>query len=116
MSSQNPVINQNGSATIETGENCTWNTPIGSNGNLSISNSSRANELNISISGAPTTNITVTVNGASQTNLNGMWTLPPNAPTMEVNAYGDFHGQTVTITNLTNPQNNAEAAIQCQTA
>ncbi len=115
MSSQNPVINQNGSASIKSGQYCTWNTANGSSSTLNIANASRANNLVIAVTGAPSTGLIVQVNGAIQPSVDNIWTLPPNSPSMVVIATGNFGGSTVTITNITNAQNDAEAAIQCQT-
>jgi len=115
MSSQNPEINQSGSASINSGQYCTWSTANGSSSSLNITNASRANNLIIAITGAPSTGLIVQVNGAIQPSVDNIWTLPPNSPSMAVIATGNFGGSTVTITNITNAQNDAEAAIQCQT-
>jgi hypothetical protein len=61
------------------------------------------------------TGLIVQVNGTLQPSVDNIWTLPPNSPSMAVIATGNFGGSTVTITNITNAQNDAEAAIQCQT-
>jgi hypothetical protein len=111
----NPVINQNGSAAIVSGQYCTWNTANGSMSTISISNSSRANNLVIVIQGAPGSGIIVQVNGALQPTLDNIFTLPPNSPAFTVIGTGDFRGSQVTITNITNAQNDASAAIQCVT-
>ncbi|HCN51501.1 MAG TPA: hypothetical protein DIT10_20845 [Chryseobacterium sp.] len=115
MSSQNPEINQNGSASINSGQYCIWKTANGSSSTLNITNASRANNLIIAITGAPSTGLIVQVNGTLQPSVDNIWTLPPNSPSMAVIATGNFGGSTVTITNITNAQNDAEAAIQCQT-
>lgn len=115
MASQNPVINQSGSASITSGQFCTWNTANGSSSTLNIANASRANNLIVAITGAPATGLIVQVNGVMQTSVDNIWTLPPNSPAMVIIATGNFNGSTVTITNITNAQNDAEAAIQCQT-
>jgi hypothetical protein len=115
MPSQNPTINQSGSASIQSGQFCTWTTANGSNSTLSIANSSRANNLIVAIQGAPATGLIVQVNGVAQSTVDGIWTLPPNSPAMVIMATGNFTGSTVTITNITNAQNDAAAAIQCQT-
>jgi len=115
MPSQNPVINQSGSASITSGQYCTWNTANGSASTLNIANSSRANNLIVAVQGAPASGLIVQVNGAMQPTVDGIWTLPPNSPSMVIIATGNYGGSTVTITNITNAQNDAAAAIQCQT-
>ncbi|MDY8137736.1 hypothetical protein [Aquimarina sp. 2201CG5-10] len=114
-STQNPVINQQGSAAIDSGQFATWNTANGSTSTLTISNSSRANTLSLGITGAPTTGIIVQVNGVSQPTLNNFYQIPPNTPSYTIQAQGDFAGTIVTITNNTNAQNDATAQIQAQT-
>jgi hypothetical protein len=116
MPSQNPVINQNGSASIKSGQFCTWNTANGTNSTITIANSSRSNVLKFAISGAPGSGIIVDDAGQSRPMFDGIYTLKPNSPNIVVNAFGDFGGSTVTITNITNAQNDAEATIQCQTS
>jgi hypothetical protein len=114
--SQNPTINQSGSASITSGQNCTWNTANGSQSTLTIANSSRANNLVITITGAPGTGIIVQVNGqAVQGSIDNIYTLPPNSPAYTVVGVGNFGGSTVTITNVNSIQSDAAAAIQCQT-
>lgn len=114
--SQNPVINQSGSASINSGQYCTWNTANGTNSTITIANSSRSNVLKFAISGAPGSGITVDNAGQSTSPFDGIYSLKPNSPDIVVTAFGDFGGSTVTITNITNAQNDAEASIQCQTS
>jgi hypothetical protein len=114
--SQNPEINQSGSASIKSGQYCTWKTANGTSSTLNITNASLANNLTVAITGAPATGLIVQVNGNMQTSVDNIWTLPPNNPSMSIIATGNFLGTTVTITNITNAQNDAEAAIQCQTS
>nr|WP_314497527.1 hypothetical protein [uncultured Chryseobacterium sp.] len=116
MPSQNPVINQNGSASIKSGQYCTWNTTNGTNSTITIANSSRSNVLKFAISGAPGSGIIVDDAGNSRSAFDGVYSLKPNSPNIVVTAFGDFGGSTVTITNITNAQNDAEATIQCQTS
>jgi hypothetical protein len=115
FASQNPVINQSGTASIVSGQHCTWMTANGRNSTISIANSSRANNLMIAISGAPGSGIIVEVNGQMQSALNNIFTLPPNSPTYTITAMGNFVGATVTITNITNSQHDANATIQVTT-
>lgn len=113
---QNPVINQSGQASITSGQFCTWNTANGSNATLTIANSSRANNCMVVITGAPGTGLIVVVNGVPQTtSIDNVYTIPPNTPSFTVIGTGNFGGSTVTITNITNAQNDAAAAIQAQT-
>ncbi|KXH84993.1 hypothetical protein [Chryseobacterium kwangjuense] len=116
MSSQNPVINQNGTASIKSGQFCTWNTANGTNSTITIANASRSNVLKFAISGAPGSGIIVDDAGNSRSAFDGVYSLKPNSPNIVVTAFGDFGGSTVTITNITNVQNDAEASIQCQTS
>ncbi|PIF46504.1 hypothetical protein CLU96_3542 [Chryseobacterium sp. 52] len=116
MSSQNPVINQNGTSSIKSGQFCTWNTANGTNATITIANSSRSNVLKFAISGAPGSGIIVDDAGQSRSTFDGVYSLKPNSPNIVVTAFGDFGGSTVTITNITNVQNDAEATIQCQTS
>lgn len=111
--SQNPVINQNGGASINSGQYCTWKTANGKRSTISIANASRANMLKIAISGAPSSGIVIQVNGAVVSSLNNMFTLQPNSPYSTIEASGDFKGASVTITNITNSQMDATAAINC---
>lgn len=115
FASQNPVINQNGTASITSGQYCTWKTANGRNSTLSIANASRANNLIIAITGAPSSGITVQVGNQMQQALNNIFTLPPNSPTYTIIATGNFVGTTLTITNITNKQNDATASIQAAT-
>ncbi|MCT2409158.1 hypothetical protein NZD88_16545 [Chryseobacterium antibioticum] len=116
MASQNPVINQNGTASIKSGQFCTWNTANGTNATITIANSSRSNVLKFAISGAPASGIIVDDPSQPRSVFDGVYSLKPNSPNVVVTAFGDFGGSTVTITNITNAQNDAEATIQCQTS
>jgi hypothetical protein len=111
----NPVVKQNGIASIRSGQNCTWNTANGQISTISIVNSSKANVLSIVVAGAPISGITVQVNGKVQQTLNGIFTLPPNSPSYTVVATGNFGGAALMISNITNPQNDASAYIECVT-
>lgn len=112
---QNPVINESGSASINSGQNATWNTANGSASSLTITNTSRANTLTLGITGAPTEGIIVQVNGVVQPTLNNFYTIPPNSPSYNILAQGDFKGAIITIMNNTNAQNDATAQIQALT-
>lgn len=115
FASQNPVINQSGTASILSGQYCTWSTANGQNSTLTIANSSRAHNLTIAITGAPGSGIMVQVNGQVQQVLNNIFTLPPNSSSFIIIATGNFGGTKVTITNITNAQNDAQAIIQVVT-
>lgn len=110
-----PVINQTGTATINSGLSCTWATANGRNSILTIVNSSRTNNLTIAITGAPSSGITVQVNGQVQQTLNNIFNLPPNAPNYAVVATGNFGSSTITIANITNKLADATASIQVVT-
>lgn len=112
FASQNPVINQNGTASISSGQYCTWNTANGRNSTLTVANPSRANNLVIAIMGAPASGIMIQVGNQVQQTLNSIFTLPPNSATFIIMATGNFGGARVTISNITNKQNDAQATIQ----
>ncbi|MEW6574739.1 MAG: hypothetical protein AB1408_00125 [Pseudomonadota bacterium] len=112
FASQNPVINQAGSAIISSSQYCTWNTASGRNSILTIVNSSRTNNLTIAITNAPSSGITVQLNGQVQQTLNNIFTLPPNSPSYEIVATGNFGSRMITITNITNMLADASASIQ----
>ncbi len=112
-SPQNPTINQSGSAAINSGQFATWNTASGSASTLTVSNSSRANTLTFTMAGVPA-GVLCFENGAAKP-ANGLFTIPPNSPSFIVVCTGDFLGAKVTITNITNAQNDATAQIQAQT-
>lgn len=111
---QNPTIDEQGSASILSGQFCTWNTASGSTSTLTISNASRANTLTFTIAGAPSS-VQCYLNNQVQTSANGLFNIPPNSPSFNLVVTGDFLGAQVTISNITNAQNDAEAAIQAQT-
>ncbi|CAM1350930.1 MULTISPECIES: hypothetical protein [Tenacibaculum] len=110
---QNPVINQQGSAAIDSGQFATWNTANGSQSTLTITNSSRANTLTFTIAGAPA-GVNCYDNGATKP-ANGLFNIPPNSPSYSVVCNGNFAGAQVTVSNITNAQNDATAEIQAQT-
>lgn len=114
---QNPTINQNGQADIKSGQFCTWNTANGSMSTITVSNTSRANNCIIAITGAPGSGLIVSVNGVMQTSsIDNIYTIPPNTPSYTIVGVGNFGGSVVTVTNITNAQNDATANIQAQTA
>ena len=113
MASRNTIINETGVASIRSGQYCTWNTANSSGSTITISNSSRSNNLVIAISGAPGTGLIVQVNGLVVDGaIDNIYKLPPNTPSFTVTGTGNFGGSAVTITNITNAQNDAAAAIQ----
>lgn len=114
--SQNPVINQSGSASITSGQFCTWNAANGQSSTITITNSSKVNNLIIAINGAPNSGIIVRLNGYVQSASNGIFTIKTSSSSSNFVATGDFMGETATITNITNSQNNATANIQCSTS
>lgn len=97
LDSDNPVIHRQGEAEFGPTHYCTWETVNGQSSLCTIVNPSR-NTLYFVVSGAPT-NI-VTTDGKP---FNGRHEIPPNNPTSNVQALGEFRGVTVTITNVTNP-------------
>lgn len=113
--SQNPVINQSGTASIAPDQYCTWNTANGSSSTLRILNSSNANLLYVSVQNAPATGLSVLVNGEPQTTVNGLWILKPGDPNSLIIAVGDFSGKPVVINNVTSTANPASANISAVT-
>ncbi|MBQ4819264.1 hypothetical protein [Aquimarina sp. MMG016] len=112
-STQNPVINEQGSASIDSGQFATWNTANGSASTITITNPSRANTLTFTITGAPD-GVHCFDNGVSKP-INSLFNIPPNSPSYSVVGNGDFKGAVVTVSNITNAQNDAPAQIQAQT-
>lgn len=106
--SANPVINRAGTANFGAPFFCTWNTANGQPSTVTISNAG-PNTLTVSVSGAP-----ANILNSKGAPLNGIYSIPPNCPTCQVNAAGDFQGQTVTIFNTSNP--NTTCAVTAQTA
>nr|WP_315456558.1 hypothetical protein [uncultured Sphingorhabdus sp.] len=115
FASQNTIINLSGTASILSGQYCIWTAANGRNSTIAIVNSSRTNSLSISISGAPSSGITVQVNGQAQQALNNVFTLPPNSPNYLVIATGNFGSSTIFIANITNKLKDATANIQVTT-
>jgi hypothetical protein len=113
--STNPVINQDGTASVSPGSHATWETANGSNSTLNITNASGANTMTLAISGAPGSGLIVTLNGESQSSLDNIFTLPPNSPAYALVAFGNFNGSTVTINNITNAGKPADATVTAQT-
>ena len=111
---QNPVINQAGTAQISGGQFCTWFTANGSNSNITITNSSRANTLKFAVTGIPA-GVIAQLDGKPLSDPNGFFEISPNSPNDAYQAIGDFKGATVTITNVTNTANDATAQITAQT-
>ncbi|MEM9023503.1 MAG: hypothetical protein AAGB22_07160, partial [Bacteroidota bacterium] len=112
---QDPDIEKAGQADVKAGKYCTWETASGSTSTVTITNSDAGNTLTISITGAPSSGITVSVDGESYDSLNGVFEIPPNTPSYSIIGTGDFLGQTVTITNITNEDKPAVAHVVAQT-
>ena len=110
----NPTINISGTAEIAAGQNCAWTTNSDGNATMSVTNISRENQCKLSISGAPS-DATVTVSGSSEA-MNGIFTIPSNSPNYSIDCFGDYGGSIITITNITNSQNDATANIACNKA
>lgn len=104
----NPVIDKAGTAQFGAPFFCTWKTANGQPSTVTITNPG-PNTLTVSVSGAPDG-----IKGSNGKPLNGVWSIPPNCPTCQVNAAGDFQGQTVTIFNTSNP--NTTCKVTAQTA
>lgn len=94
-STSNPVIQQSGSATFGKNNYCLWYTADGSTSSCTITNTGLANTLTIVVSGAPSS--IVCTDGSP---FNGQHTIPPNNPTMNITAVGNFAGTQVTIFNM----------------
>ncbi len=92
--SGNPTIHYSGQAVFGKNHYCRWYTTDGSTGICTIRNKSRKNTLSIVISGAPKTIYTT-----DGTPFNGLHKIPPNSPTSNITAIGDFKGKMVTIFN-----------------
>lgn len=112
---RNSVVHQHGNASIGSGQYCLWETACGTVSTLIIANSSRVNTLYLGIIGTPDSGIRIKVNGQSKDKLNGFYEIPPNTTTYVIEAYGDFKGKSITITNNTNIQIDTSAKIQVQT-
>jgi hypothetical protein len=112
-SSQNPVIDQSGTASIESGQFCLWETANGSSSTITIGNSSRSNTAKVGITGIPD-GVIAEFDG-KPVSPNGFVNIPPNSPNEVYRAIGDFQGANVTIVNMTSSQNDADVSIQAQT-
>ncbi len=108
-STKNPVINETGNANVPPTGTATWNTVSGSVSNMTITNVSRENTLNIIISGIPD-GVSGFINNQPGT-LNGLHSIPPNTPTYSIVGNGDYKGAKVTVQNNTNEQNPATGNI-----
>lgn len=95
-------IHGSGQVIVGQFRNCTWTTPNGSTAVLVVTNTS-ASQLSVVISGAP-----MEIFAADGSPLNGRHVLPPNVPTANVTAIGDFRGQNVTLFNISTPAANAQ--------
>lgn len=105
----NPVIQGTGQAIFGSGLYCTWNTDNGSVSMVKVANPGLANTLTFIVSGAPAT---ITCNDPKNSTFNGVHTMPPNSPTSQIIATGDFGGQVVTITNFSNPSTTCQVQAQ----
>lgn len=94
ISDDNPIIKGTGTASFGKDHYCIWCT---SNGSTSICNIQNPSEdtLSFVVSGAPTSIYTTTGKV-----FNGLHAIPPNQPTSNVTAIGDFQGVQVSVFNL----------------
>jgi hypothetical protein len=99
LASGNPSIQYSGTAAFGKNQYCVWTTKDGSISQLTIQNPNKDNTLTFVISGAPSTMTTTT--GAP---LNSQFSIPPNSPTTNVTAVGNFLGTLVTIFNMSTLQ------------
>jgi hypothetical protein len=74
---------------------CKWLTSDGSTSIITVTNAGVANTLTLVISGAPAT--IIATDGSP---LNGQHTIPPNSPSTNVTAIGNFLGQQVIVFNM----------------
>jgi hypothetical protein len=102
----NPKIQKAGKAEFPSPQFCTWVSANGPTSTCRITNTGR-NTLTVVVSGAPE-KITTT-DGKP---FNGQWQIPPNSPTTNVTAIGDFLGTTVTIFNMSNPSTDCKVVVQ----
>jgi hypothetical protein len=86
--SNNPVIKKSGSARFGKNHHCTWYTTDGSKSIITIHNPGRDNTLTFIVNGAPET-----IHDTDGKKFNGLHEIPPNCPTCNVTAIGDFKGQ-----------------------
>lgn len=111
----NPSINQNGTATILPGQNCTITTSTGVASTINTVNTSSSNILMLVISGVPS-GASVFVNGQPSTYLNGLFTVPANSPSFAIVVYGTLNGAIITIQNNTSSSVPASGLITAVTA
>lgn len=107
--SDNPVINDAGKAEFGKNHYCLWNTKDGSISTCTIQNLSRANTLTFVVSGAPPA-----IKTTDGTSFNGQHSIPPNNPTHNVTAFGNFLGTQVTIFNMSSLE--AECSVNAVVA
>lgn len=106
----NPLIDVSGATQVSAGQNCRWTTKSDGNATMTIINISKINQCRLSISGAPSS-ATVILNGGALVPMNGIFSIPSNTPNYSIVCFGDFGGAIITITNITNSQNDATANI-----
>ena len=93
--SENPKIQNSGKAVFSKNHYCLWSTTDGSISTCTVQNPGTANTLTVVISGAPAT--MMTTDGEL---FNGQHRIPPNNPTHNITAVGDFTGVVVTLFNM----------------
>lgn len=94
-SDYNPTIHGAGQTCFGQNHYCTWMTYDGSSSTCVITNPGVHNTLTLTVSGAPDEVYTTDGNP-----FNGQHVIPPNSPTANVTALGDFKGHQVTIFNM----------------
>lgn len=97
------ILNGTGNVTLAPGERCIWEPSNGADSFITVRNDGLRNTLTCDITGAPP-HITGTQSNGAPKPLNGRWKIPPNMPTAEVRASGDFEGHRVTIINNSDPE------------
>ena len=104
----NPKIHKAGKAEFPSPQFCTWVSANGPTSTCRITNTGR-NTLTVVVSGAPDDIKTVS---KPEKPFNGQWQIPPNSPTTNVTAIGNFEGTTVTIFNMSNPSTDCKVVVQ----
>lgn len=98
-------VNGSGQVTLGQFKQCAWMTPNGATAVIVVTNPS-ASTLSIVVSGAP-----ATIFAADGTPLNGQHQIPPNSPTANLTAIGNFLGQQVMLFNISTPAANAQIVM-----
>lgn len=97
------TVNGNGDVTLAAGKRCIWHPSNGADSRITVRNGGRLNALTCDITGAPP-DITATGPDGASKPLNQRWKIPPNMPTADVTASGDFQAKAVTIINISDPE------------